>query len=176
MNIESKISKMLSDGDLREYLGDSLKIVKYADLDNYNTIFDLLPNKIDYAIILLETQRNEGHWLAITRRGNEFVIFDSYGKSMLYNLNCVSATMNKILGQTADDFSNLFKNIKNIKITSNKKKYQILEENINACGRYSILYIRHHVTGGNLKDFHEFIERNRRSTGLTYDEIVSYYT
>ena len=48
------VHKPLSDEDLRRVLGDDLKIVKYSDLDNYNDLDELLPNPVDYCIILYE--------------------------------------------------------------------------------------------------------------------------
>ena len=48
------VHKPLSDDDLRRVLGDDLKIIKYSDLDNYNDLDELLPNTVDYCIILYE--------------------------------------------------------------------------------------------------------------------------
>ena len=57
------VHKPLSDDDLRRVLGEDLKIIKYSDLedlkiikysdlDNYNDLDELLPNPVDYCIIL----------------------------------------------------------------------------------------------------------------------------
>ena len=50
--------------------------------------------------------------------------FDSYGYGPIQNLNFISKKMNKILGQERQDFSGLFKGLKNDSYTliHNKKK------------------------------------------------------
>ena len=37
------------------------KIIKYADLDNYNDIYMLLPHRMDFCFILTESEKNSGH-------------------------------------------------------------------------------------------------------------------
>ena len=54
------------------------KIVKYADLDQYQTIYDLLPNPMDFVFLLTESELNSGHWTLIIRDGTNFEYFDSY--------------------------------------------------------------------------------------------------
>ena len=41
---------MVSSNDLKNILGDDLKIINFSDLRNYKTIYDLLPKKKDYCI------------------------------------------------------------------------------------------------------------------------------
>ena len=48
------VNKALSDADLRTILGDDLKIIKYSELDNYSDLDELLPNELDYCIVLYE--------------------------------------------------------------------------------------------------------------------------
>ena len=48
------------------------KIVKYADLDQYETIYDLLPNPMDFVFLLTESELNSGHWTLIIRDGTKF--------------------------------------------------------------------------------------------------------
>ena len=40
------------------------KIIKYADLDNYNDIYMLLPNRMDFCLFLLNLRRtvDTGHY------------------------------------------------------------------------------------------------------------------
>ena len=61
------VHKPLSDDDLRRVLGDDLKILKYSDLDNYNDLDELLPNPVDYCIILYEERLNSGHWVCLCK-------------------------------------------------------------------------------------------------------------
>jgi hypothetical protein len=57
------------------------KIVKYADLEIYETIYDLLPNRMDFCFILAESKYNVGHWTALIRNGSNFEYFDLYSDS-----------------------------------------------------------------------------------------------
>jgi hypothetical protein len=58
------------------------KIVKYADLDNYDNIYMLLPNRMDFSFILTESEKNSGHWTLLIRDDNNFEYYDSYGVSI----------------------------------------------------------------------------------------------
>ena len=57
------------------------KIVKYADLDIYESIYDLLPNQMDFCLILTEAKYNVGHWTVLIRNDIKFEYFDSYSDS-----------------------------------------------------------------------------------------------
>ena len=37
------------------------KFVRYAELDNYDDIYMLLPNRMDFCFILTESEKNSGH-------------------------------------------------------------------------------------------------------------------
>jgi hypothetical protein len=37
------------------------KIVRYADLNNYDNIYQLLTNRTDFCFILTESETNSGH-------------------------------------------------------------------------------------------------------------------
>ena len=66
-NLKKKLSYSFSDSDIKKYLGESCKIIKYGDLDNYSSLEELLPNDTDFVVILLETKKNTGHWTALLR-------------------------------------------------------------------------------------------------------------
>jgi len=57
------------------------KIVRYADLDNFKDIYELLPNRMDFVFLLTESQKNSGHWTLLIRDDNVFEYYDSYGTS-----------------------------------------------------------------------------------------------
>ena len=49
------------------------KVVKFSDLENYNDIYQLLPEWEDYRIILIEQKPRMGHWVCLTRRNDIFI-------------------------------------------------------------------------------------------------------
>lgn len=178
--IKEEMAKFLSNTDFTKYLsGVGDKIVKYSELDQYKDAFHLLPEHEDYRIILIEHKLNVGHWVCIVRRGNDFCFFDSYGHGPLQNLNFISKSMNRFLGQTREDFSGLFKDLKKgtYKLEHNKKKFQRMSKDINTCGRFVIVFIsKWMIKGMNLQDFQKWIEQNKKETGYNYDEIVTLLT
>ena len=74
------------------------KIVKYADLDNYKDIYELLPNRMDFVFLLTESEKNSGHWTLIIRDNNIFEYFDSYGTSPKNILDYIPKYMNRKVG------------------------------------------------------------------------------
>jgi hypothetical protein len=74
------------------------KKIKYADLDNYNDIYMLLPNRMDFCFILTESETNSGHWTLLIRDDNNFQYYDSYGVSPKNILDYIPNYMNKKLG------------------------------------------------------------------------------
>lgn len=73
------MSKALSDEDLHKICGDDVKIIKYPDIIQYNTIDELLQpyNKV---IILYEFAPNYGHWVSLMKHKNNVIEhWDSYG-------------------------------------------------------------------------------------------------
>ena len=89
------------------------KIIKYADLDNYNDIYMLLPNRMDFCFILTESETNSGHWTLLIRDDNVFEYFDSYGTSPKNILDYIPTFMNKRLGNNYnEDIGMMIKSIK----------------------------------------------------------------
>ena len=92
----------------------NVKIVKFADLDQYESIYDLLPQKIDYVVILTETEGiNTGHWQLLLRNNNVFEFFDSYGDEPRTILKFITKKMNQYLGNDFNkDMGHILKSIK----------------------------------------------------------------
>ena len=91
------------------------KIVKYADLDNYKDIYQLLPNRMDFVFLLTECEENSGHWTLIIRDNNIFEYYDSYGTSPKNILDYIPSFKNIQLGNNYKEY--LGKMIKSIKPT-----------------------------------------------------------
>ena len=63
------IKTPLTDDDLNRFLGvkNENKILKYSELSKYNDMNDLLPTDKSYIIILIEYEKNKGHWICLLR-------------------------------------------------------------------------------------------------------------
>ena len=80
MDVVKLIHKALSDEDIRRILGGKCKILKHGALGKYGTLDDLLPDLVDYAIVLYEEQENSGHWIGLLKYNNLFEFFDPHGR------------------------------------------------------------------------------------------------
>ena len=177
--INEGMKVFLSNTDFNKYLtGASDKVVKYSDLDQFKSVYDLLPEIIDYRIILIEQKLNLGHWCCITRDNHNFCFFDSYGYGPIQNLNFITKRMNKMLGQDRQDFSGLFSGLKkaSYELEHNKKKFQKVSSDINTCGRHVIVFIGKWIQGTNLQEYQKWLEQQHRNSGYSYDEIVTILT
>ena len=84
--INKLVKKPLSDNELKNILGNNLKIIMYPDLAKYSSIELLLPEPNDYCIILIvesETKFNiEGHWVALLEYDGMYEFLDPYGNDV----------------------------------------------------------------------------------------------
>ena len=79
MPVRKLIHKALSDSDIRTILGADTKIITCSELANINSLDELLPRLVDYAIILYEDSPNRGHWVALLKYNGMFEQLGSYG-------------------------------------------------------------------------------------------------
>ena len=179
LNLKEIMKTPLTDNDLEKYFGIGIKeeILKYSDLKDYNDMNDLLPNDKSFKIILIEYEKNKGHWIAILRYNNKIEIFNSFGHKHNEDDFVESDTMNYYLGQSHIFLNKLIEDeIKDgeFKIIYNKVKFQEEDENINTCGRHvvnRILCMLHYNM--TLKDYIDFMKTSHKKTKLNYDQIVS---
>jgi len=161
----SKLQIPLSNFDLEEHLG-SQQIVKYADLKNYKNLYELMPKKVDYCIVLLEAERNFGHWCILTRQGKKFFYFNSYGKKFDTDKNYISTMMLKILKQNRNEIQRLITGSGLESIWYNKVK---LQGNSQTCGRYTTFIAIMNNLGYTPKQAVEFLQKHK--TG-SYDDLI----
>ena len=153
------------------------KIVKYADLDQYTDIYQLLPNRMDFVFLLTESEKNSGHWTLIIRDDNTFEYFDSYGTSPKNILDYIPKYTNRKLG---NDFKeDLGKMIKSIKPTDkfiyNMTKFQKEAPNINTCGRWVIARLSLFLSDDlNLKEFTKLMKTKAKKLKMTNDEFITF--
>ena len=174
----SKLNKIvespLDDSDIRHYLPNA-KIMVYSDLDKYKSIEELLPNSIDFCILLVEDSPSNGHWICVLRYNNIIEYFDSYGNYPDKNLTWISCQERKKLGQSNPLLSLLFDKCDS-KIIYNPFDYQKETPDVKTCGRFCcmrILCLKEY--GLDLKTFHKLMKDIKKKEKLNYDQIVSKY-
>ena len=68
LNKEELKREPMDDSDIRHYLGNESRIISYSDLNNFNTIEEILPRNKTYFILLYQLDSpSSGHWAIITR-------------------------------------------------------------------------------------------------------------
>ena len=160
-----KLQTPLSNFDLEKHLG-SQRIVKYADLKNYKNLYELMPNKVDYCIVLLEAQRNIGHWTVLVRQGKKFGYFNSYGKKYDADKGYISKLMLKILQEDRNEIQRLITGTGFTKIPYNKVE---LQGDSQTCGRYCCFIAIMNSQGYTPKQAVEFLQKHKTTT---YDDLV----
>ena len=154
------------------------KIIKYADLDQYSDIYQLLPNRIDFCFILTESETNSGHWTILIRNDdNKFEYFDSYGVSHKNILDYIPNYMNKKLGNNySEDLGKMIKSIKPTdKLTYDKTKFQKDAPNINTCGRWCIARLSLFLSDSlNLNEFTKIIKTKVKQLKMRNDEFITF--
>lgn len=171
--LEKTLSYSLSDADIRHVLGQDTKIIEFKDMDNYKSVYDLLPNEKDFVVILIEQKDNSGHWVLLLRDKNRIEQHDSYGCTLESELNFISQAMNRILGQSKKEFHDLMKTVNDEdEIVYNKARLQSENPAIATCGRHVCLRALMHNLGYSLEEYLQFLDDHHEETGLPIDVIV----
>lgn len=171
--MKKKLAYSLSDFDLKSVLGTDLKIIKYADLDNFKSLNEILPHDNSYVVILIESELNTGHWCALSFRNNIFTLFDSYGCDLREELDFISRFKNYILGNTKKEMTDLIKNTEDCcEVVFNKERLQSKNSGVASCGRWVSAYLSYFKLGYDLKEFLEFIYKRCVESGLPPDVVI----
>ena len=178
MNLEQRIGTNITDLDLDRYFPetktDNHHVIKYSEVANVASIYDLLPKDMSYKIILIEEQPNKGHWVCILRYGKTIEVFDSYGGTIDNELKYIPEVMKRMLGEDKKHLGRLLKAVEDRQVIYSKKRLQKLKGGINTCGRWVILRIlmmkQFFYT---LNEFLAFIDNAVEDTSFTPDELVA---
>ena len=164
----STLLEPLSDSKVRQALGDATRILKYAELKNYETINDLLPNINDFIIILLEEDHNRGHWTALMKPSSGYFYFNSYGQKYDTDISVIPMCIRKILGEDRREITRL---LDGHPCDWNRTKLQ--GDKSQVCGRYCVLAITMLCfMGFTPADFIEFVQNKSKILNKTYDQLV----
>ena len=173
---KNDINYFITNHDL-DNLIHNVKIVKFADLENYESIYDLLPKKIDFVVILCETEGvNTGHWQLLLRNNNVFEFFDSYGDEPKTIIKFITKKMNQYLGNDYNkDMGHILKSIKPTdKLIINKYEFQSDTNDVNTCGRWVASRIIQFMLGMDNKQFINWFKQiKKQNPRLKNDEIIS---
>lgn len=173
---KNDINYFITNHDLDKLI-HNVKIVKFADLENYESIYALVPKKIDFVVILCETEGvNTGHWQLLLRNNNVFEFFDSYGDEPKTIIKFITKKMNQYLGNDYNkDMGHILKSIKPTdKLIINKYEFQSDTNDVNTCGRWVASRIINFMLGMDNKQFINWFKQiKKQNPRLKNDEIIS---
>lgn len=176
-NVYLNLARFASNFDIMTALncGED-KILKYSDLSNYNCLTDLLPETFDYKIILVETDKNVGHWTCIIRMNDVIECFNSYGISIDKEFKYIPDWIENMLGQNKRYLTMMINTCTcPYSVISNTYKFQSKSDNVATCGRWVILRVESARMGYTLQDFVKMIEKQHNKTELPTDILVLDY-
>ena len=177
-----QLSKMVASNEFQKMLGPEVnnKIMKYSDLEGVKNLNDIMTEPKDYRIILIETQRNTGHWTAILKYNDKyFEWYDSYGLKPDAEFEFISPEMQEILDERQHILTILLNKVllKGGKWKYNNVKFQKQAENVNSCGRWTItrlyFFLKHNY---NLKQFQDFMINQKKLTNKPFDYLICDFT
>jgi len=173
---------MVASNEFQKMLGPEVnnKIMKYSDLEGVKDLNDIMTEPKDYRIILIETQRNTGHWTTILKYNDKyFEWFDSYGLKPDAEFEFISPEMQEILDERQHILTILLNKVllKGGKWIYNNIKFQKQAENVNSCGRWTITRLYFFMKlNYNLKQFQDFFINWKKRTNLPFDILVVEFT
>lgn len=128
-------SYALGDNELLTIMKGKVKIIEYPEIVKYKTIDDLL-SPYNNVIILVETEKSRGHWIALFKDNRNIIhFFDSYGFDMDDELKFIPGQFKQRNGYWFPLLTYLVA-MSGLPYTHNKYKLQSWRKGINTCGRW----------------------------------------
>ena len=159
----------LSDADLRQLLGNDIKILTYPQLKNLSSIDQAFDRKGRSMLLILTNGPTEGHWVCMIKKGDSIEYFDPYGEAPEEQKDELSKSRLRALDQEAPYLTNLFRK-SGYKITYNTFPFQKDSKSINTCGRHCA--VRLFYAPMSLSKYHSIIGKS----GMSPDDFVSALT
>jgi hypothetical protein len=164
---------MVSAEDIKRII-PGIKIIRFPDLSEYNSMAEVLPYPNDCAILFFIDEMNSnqsiGHWACIMRNGKQYEFFDSYGLSSAEDLAHIDKEKREKFGEQID----YLKELGGKMLRHNPVDYQSWDPKIATCGRYAIIRLLAFMNGiTNPKEFYKFMASAKKQYGAkSFDELA----
>lgn len=158
----------LSNFDLINKLNlEPYNIFEFNKIDEVSNIDDLLDRHGRGIMLYLTENKNTGHWIAVLKYDNTIEIYDPYGNHpKQFEKNLVGG--NDVFEQDHNDLINLIKK-SGYKFTYNNHKHQSKEQNINTCGRHSIMRLI--FSNFDKDEYNDIIKKLCKYLNITPDDL-----
>lgn len=165
----------MSDEDIQEYFPNA-KIMNISELQPYNDIDSLLPNDIDYVVLLYRQSENYGHWCLLSKYDNTVEFFDPYGLLPDDQLHWVKASKRQMLGEKPY-VSQLLRSARRFGYNIDYNSMDFQNDNnsaISTCGRHCCFRLQTIMDSEmNIDNYTKMMMAIKKDTGYTFDEIVA---
>ena len=165
--------KPLSDKEIVDLLDGQTVVRKYNELDQFDTIDDLIA-PYGNCVILRVTAQNYGHWICSKKTGNMISFFDSYGGFPDNQKHYVNEDFLKRSGQKYNKICELLHkaSFNYLVEFSNRKLQDIKKPKIATCGYWCVCFIKSGLT---VDDFYDWLNsfKVRDKDSLVVDLVVN---
>jgi hypothetical protein len=173
--VEKIIEEPMDDGDIRAYFPKA-RVMRYAELADYDTIEQLLPKNNSYVFLLYQHRVNDGHFVCLMRYGKTIEFFCSYGSKIDGPLSWTPLPQREALGEGKPYLTMLLRKAPQFDAIHNPVAFQSKTRGIATCGAYCVMRVNQLVNHGqDLHDFIDYMEEIKKETKLSYDEIAANY-
>tara|TARA_R110000822_G_scaffold263651_1_gene387921 strand:- start:666 stop:1166 length:501 start_codon:yes stop_codon:yes gene_type:complete len=156
----------LSATNVLNLLDNKAQFVQYSDLHRIPTIEQLLgPHK--KCVLLYQTSKNYGHYVAVWEHNNIIFFSDSYGSKPDSQLNFVPYDMKDELNSNHNYLIRLMYN-SGKKVEFNQYKLQSREPDVATCGRWSVNRLRFPEIS--IDEYHNIFKQS--SKYIDNDELI----
>ena len=132
----------LSGDDILNICDNKCKIMRYQDLENYDTIDQALEPH-GAIVILYQHEADFGHWVAVFRVNDTTIeVFDSYGIPIDSEIDFSPFQIRRHKGEKVAHLTHLIEQSQYTKVLENKEPLQKDKKDVSTCGRWSAVRIR----------------------------------
>jgi hypothetical protein len=163
----------ISDADIRYYFPNS-RVMTVNELSDFNHINDLFPKPYGHVFLLYQQSKNNGHWVLLSKYDNIIEYFDSYGGFIDEPYRWTGIKARRLLGEGIPYLTIMLRNTKYDVIYNGYDFQNAKNGAIATCGRWCILRLKTILKNKmHLNYFIKMMKQLKKSTKLSYDEIVS---
>ena len=164
--MNEEINKSLSAREVLDLLDNKAQFVQYSDLHRIPTIEVLLgPHK--KCVLLYQTSKNYGHYVAVWEHNNTIFFSDSYGGIVDSQLRYVPHDLKTELNSNHNYLIKLMYE-SGKKVQFNQYKLQSREPDVATCGRWSVNRLRFPEIS--IDEYHNIFKQSSRY--ISNDELI----
>ena len=160
MNISLSATQVLN------LLDNKANFVQYSDLHKISTIDELL-GQYKKCVLLYQTSRNYGHYVALWEYNDTIFFFDSYGGIVDSQLKYVPPDLKDELNSNHNYLIRLMYN-SGKKVEFNQYALQSREPDVSTCGRWTVNRLRFPEIS--INEYHDIFKQS--SKYISNDELI----